>query len=127
MTNASDKSILINRQSTLKVVQELFNQEYPFLKITFFSKSANQQDGFRLKQVEQLDKTIGDFVKVGSNEDNLIILPTMSVSDLDQNFQSLFHLTIKIYRQSGRLWLPVNATDSWSLDAQNNEGEALSI
>ncbi len=127
MTNASYKSIIINRQSTLKVVQELFNQEYPFLKITFFTKFANQQDAFRFKHIERLERAIGDFVKEGSAEDNLIILPSMSVSDLDRNFQSLFHLTVKVYRQSGSLWLPVNATDSWSLDAQNNEGEALSI
>ena len=122
----SDKIILVNMRSTLKVVQELFNQEYPFLKITFFSKSANQRNGFLLKQVEELDRSIGDFVIDGSNEVNLTILPSMSVNELDLKIQSLFRLTIKIFRQSGSLWIPINETESWSIDAQNNEGKVLS-
>lgn len=122
----SDKIILVNMRSTLKVVQELFNQEYPFLKITFFSKSANQRNGFLLKQVEELDRAIGDFVKDGSNDVNLTILPSMSVNELDLKIQSLFRLTIKIFRQSGSLWIPINETESWSIDAQNNEGKVLS-
>ena len=122
----SDKIILVNMRSTLKVVQELFNQEYPFLKITFFSKSANQRNGFLLKQVEELDRSIGDFAKDGSNDVNLTILPSMSVNELDLKIQSLFRLTIKIFRQSGSLWIPINETESWSIDAQNNEGKVLS-
>ena len=122
----SDKIILVNMRTTLKVVQELFNQEYPFLKITFFSKSANQRNGFLLKQVEELDRSIGDFAKDGSNDLNLTILPSMSVNELDLKIQSLFRLTIKIFRQSGSLWIPINETESWSIDAQNNEGKVLS-
>lgn len=122
----SDKIILVNMRSTLKVVQELFNQEYPFLKITFFSKSANQRNGFLLKQVEELDRSIGDFAKDGSNDVNLTILPSMSVNELDLKIQSLFRLTIKVFRQSGSLWIPINETESWSIDAQNNEGKVLS-
>lgn len=113
-------------RTTLKVVQELFNQEYPFLKITFFSKSANQRNGFLLKQVEELDRSIGDFAKDGSNDVNLTILPSMSVNELDLKIQSLFRLTIKVFRQSGSLWIPINETESWSIDAQNNEGKVLS-
>jgi len=126
MMITSDKIILVNMRSTLKVVQELFNQEYPFLKITFFSKSANQRNGFLLKQVEELDRSIGDFAKDGSNDVNLTILPSMSVNELDLKIQSLFRLTIKIFRQSGSLWIPINETESWSIDAQNNEGRVLS-
>ncbi|MGC6434467.1 MAG: hypothetical protein ACON4M_09770 [Crocinitomicaceae bacterium] len=126
MMITSDKIILVNMRSTLKVVQELFNQEYPFLKITFFSKSANQRNGFLLKQVEELDRSIGDFAKDGSNDVNLTILPSMSVNELDLKIQSLFRLTIKIFRQSGSLWIPINETESWSIDAQNNEGKVLS-
>lgn len=122
----SDKIILFNMRTTLKVVQELFNQEYPFLKITFFSKSANQRNGFLLKQVEELDRSIGDFAKDGSNDVNLTILPSMSVNELDLKIQSLFRLTIKVFRQSGSLWIPINETESWSIDAQNNEGKVLS-
>lgn len=122
----SDKIILVNMRTTLKVVQELFNQEYPFLKITFFSKSANQRNGFLLKQVEELDRSIGDFAKDGSNDVNLTILPSMSVNELDLKIQSLFRLTIKVFRQSGSLWIPINETESWSIDAQNNEGKVLS-
>ncbi len=126
MMITSDKIILFNMRTTLKVVQELFNQEYPFLKITFFSKSANQRNGFLLKQVEELDRSIGDFAKDGSNDVNLTILPSMSVNELDLKIQSLFRLTIKVFRQSGSLWIPINETESWSIDAQNNEGKVLS-
>ncbi len=127
MTQSSDKSILINQQSTLRVVQELFHSVYPYLRITFYVLSANKSEGFKNKQVEQLDKTIGDYSKTNEVAQNLVILPTMSVSDLDDNFQKLFHLSIKISRQSGIMWLPIKQTDGWSLEEQNNEGEALSV
>jgi len=127
MTQSSDKSILINQQSTLRVVQELFHSVYPYLRITFYALSANKTDGFKNKQVEQLDKTIGDYSKSDEIAKNLEILPSMSVSDLDDNFQKLFHLSVKVSRQSGIMWLPINQTDGWSLEEQNNEGEALSV
>ena len=99
MTQSSDKSILINQQSTLRVVQELFHSVYPYLRISFYALSANKTDGFKNKQVEQLDKTIGDYSKSDEIAKNL----------------------------SGIIWLPINQTDGWSLEEQNNEGEALSV
>ena len=76
--------------------------------------------------MKESSKKIGELRNKHING-TLSISPTMTVSDLEQNFQDQFGLAVQVFRRSGNAWLETTVTDSWTLDKQNKQGEALSI
>lgn len=56
----------------------------------------------------------------------LAISLEMTVHELESIFLNELGLYIQVFRKSGRVWLETTATDSWSLQKQNTEGQELS-
>jgi hypothetical protein len=125
MTEISENSIKVHEASRLSEVQSAFNELFPFLRIGFYTKASDIKNGFKLKVVENLNNDLNRFTKKSNAPAELIITPDLSVSDLDKMFFGNFGLNIQIHRNSGRLWLQINATDSWSLEEQNKQGRDL--
>jgi hypothetical protein len=50
----------------------------------------------------------------------------MTVTELESRFNTIYGLSVQLFRKSGRAWLETTVTDGWTLEEQNNEGEALS-
>jgi hypothetical protein len=117
--------ININDNKRISEIQQEFNEAFPYLQIQFFSKPhkpgapspKNLMKDTHLKLSEC--RTIH---KSGS----ISITPAMSVNELEQKFQTMFGLSIQVFRKSGKAWLQTNVTDNWTLEEQNREGEALS-
>jgi len=125
MNKNSIYPIEVNEQSTLSNLQQLFNEVYPYLKISFYTKSFDPKNNLRLKLIDQTDKNIISFLKKEIKEVRFLISANLSVSQLNQIFLENIGLNVLVHRNSGRLWLQINDTDSWSLEEQNKQGQEL--
>jgi hypothetical protein len=119
-------NIEIHDTNSLSSVQQSFNSVFPYLKIEFFTNLKSVSGRFQRKVIEKYIQTFGEHKKTDSF-DPIVISPEMTIADLDQQLQTAFGMSVKLYRYSGRLWLETSVTDSWSLEQQNKEGEALSF
>jgi len=95
--------IVINKHSTVEMVQQQFNEQYPFLKIVFL-------------------KNIGGFTHRAS----IRIDAERAVSELEKDFKQEAGVSVKIFRRSGNVWVETTLTSDWSLEQQNREGEQMS-
>ena len=127
MPNKTQNRIIVNGESSLDEVQNGFNKLFPYLKVSFYSKFVGQSNEEKFKVIENLKKDFNSFLKGNSASNTLEfeITPNLSVSDLDKMFFDNFGLNVQIHRNSGRLWLNINATNSWSLEEQNKQGRDL--
>lgn len=67
------------------------------------------------------------FEALEDRENSIIITPELTVSELVKQITNSYQLEIQLYRKSGRIWLETSATDSWTLEMQNKQGEALNF
>lgn len=117
--------IIINVNSTFYEVQEEFTKMFPFLKIEFFLKTFVLTTISSYKLLKINSKTIGDY-HTHDKESSITITPQMTVSHLEKCFNNEYGISVKVYRNSWRVWLETTLTDGWTLEEQNRQGEALS-
>jgi hypothetical protein len=67
------------------------------------------------------------FEALEDRENSIIITPELTVSELVKQITNSYRLEIQLCRKSGRIWLETSATDSWTLEMQNKQGEALNF
>jgi len=117
--------ITINDKRKIFAIQEEFSQAYPYLKLEFFSKPHSVGGGSAKKFIKHNSKTLGECRTV-HNKGRITITPEMTVADLEQRFSDIYGLGVQVFRKSGKVWLETTVTDSWTLETQNLQGEALS-
>lgn len=117
--------IIIDNKKKIKDIQEIFNNKFPFLKIEFFEKSHNTGDASPKKQLIDSVKTIGDCRKT-SNMGAVYIVPSKTVSAIEESFEKDFGLHVQVFRKAGKVWLETTSTDSWTLEKQNEIGQEFS-
>ena len=117
--------IAINDNRKIFSIQEEFNLTFPFLKLEFFCMSHTFGCTFSKKIIKENTKALSACRTV-HNEGEIVIIPNMTVYDLEQNFSNVYGLAVQVSRKSGRIWLETTVTDSWTLAEQNNQGESLS-
>jgi hypothetical protein len=117
--------ITIADSRPLEAVKEEFNSNFPYLRIEFFLKPHKAGEPSPRKQLRSSERTIGECRTV-HNEGHLTINPWMTVTELEERFHDMYGLNVQLFRKSGKLWLETTVTDSWTLEQQNQQGEALS-
>lgn len=117
--------ISINDRRKIFAIQKDFNEMFPYLRIEFFAKPHEPAGAPAKKMMKQPSKTLGECRTI-HNSGTLTIIPGMTVADLEQNFRSVYGLSVQIFRQSGKAWLETTITDGWTLEEQNKQGEELS-
>jgi hypothetical protein len=117
--------ITINDKRKIFAIQEDFNTMFPYLKLEFFSKPHKVGGASPKKLMKSSSKTLEECRTI-HNRGTLTITPAMTVSDLEQNFADAYGLSVQVFRKSGKIWLETTVTDSWTLEEQNKQGEALS-
>jgi hypothetical protein len=116
--------IVENHQSLLSF-QDDFHIAFPFLRIDFFLLSTLANGVYQKDPLQNRSSIFADYRD--SNHSGLISFGgEITVKGLSDLFRNEFGIGIVVYRCSGRLWLAANATNQWSLDQQNREGESLS-
>ena len=114
-------NIEIKSQKKIAELQQIFNEEFPYLKIEFFTEPHLKGKATSNKYLVSKLKSLGEFAgvdKTGSIE----ISGSMKVSELEKIFSVRYGLYVQVYRRSGKIWLETTATDDWTLDTQNEEG-----
>ncbi|MBS1600870.1 MAG: hypothetical protein JST75_21800 [Bacteroidetes bacterium] len=115
----------INSCCTVKEIQDRFTDIFPFLRINFLTPVSVDRKSTWQNSIFSPDSKMGDINK------NLIdgefeISDMMSVSDFENKLKSQFGLNVQVYRKCGNLWLEPTMTNSYTLKAQNDHGEAIS-
>ena len=116
-------TISLSKNRKLKEIQHEFTTIFPYLKIDFFNVLHNIEEVTSNKFMIDNDKLIGDFVKSNDNQ-KVSVDPKMTVSHFEQSFNPL-GIGVQVFRKSGKIWLETGATDSWSREDQNKEGESI--
>jgi len=116
---------IINNNRKLYHIQEEFNQEFPYLKIDFYSKSNRHGGSPSEKIIEKSSKTIAD-CRTTHETGTIIITPNMTVFNLESIFINEYDIKINISRKSGKSWIETNITNNWTLEKQNSEGKVIS-
>lgn len=107
----------IEKGNTVRSVQQVFNNTYPFLKIEFVKKAT---------QKEVMNG--GETFHFPMREANVLIdiNSKQTVKDLEHEFRTKANMDIKLFRKFCNVWIETSLTDDWTLEQQNKEGELLS-
>ncbi len=116
-------SIVLEDSMNLLAVYEAFNKLFPFLKIEFFEKRSTGAILRRFSNEGQ--KTLKEFKYIHANGRKIVINPETTVQELDKMFTETYALQLQVFRKSGNIWLETTVTDNWTLQEQNEQGEAI--
>lgn len=114
--------ITVNDNTRVADVVSEFSQAFPFLRLEFY----HQPNGSPGRIITHLDQTFRMFRKETDDQRQVIILPTMTVIDLDQAFRTAYGISAQVLRKSGNIWLKATFTDRWTLEEQNRLGGTIS-
>jgi hypothetical protein len=114
--------IAINR--SIGDIQKEFNLLFPFLRLEFYrADESNLVNPKRFLPEKYMLQYAGHSPKEG----DICVYGDMTVSQLEQEFLSLFGLGVQVKRKSGNLWLETTMTDNWTLKKQNEHGKEISV
>ncbi len=113
--------MVIKSDKKLADVKKAFQEMFPFLRIEFYSGHHKAGEGSPKDMQLEDDKTILEVSGREVNEE-LEIVPTLSVRELEKYFYKELGLNIQVFRASGNLWMQTTATDHWTLQEQNRKG-----
>lgn len=119
-------NIRIDDNLSLLSVQQEFHQVFPYLRINFFETVKTRTGFIQKKLLDKSERTFAEFI-LEDRVNPIVITPELSVSELVKQITESYRLEIQVYRNSGRIWLETSATDSWTLEMQNKQGEALNF
>jgi hypothetical protein len=119
------KKIVVEDHNKIFMLQEEFNQAFPYLKIEFFSVANKQGQLIVNKFTSENSRALGGYRNSHNNE-QIVITPEITVAALEEKFNKIYGLGAQVLRKSGKIWLEATVTDVWTLEEQNRQGEALS-
>lgn len=124
-TNLTHMELVIDDKKRVFSIQEDFNTFFPFLKLEFFSKPLHSSGTVARRLLSHDSRTLEECRTIQNNQ-GISINPSMTVAELEKNFRETYGLGIQVFRKSGKVWLETTLTESWTLEEQNKQGEALS-
>ncbi len=116
--------ITINDLRKISAIQKEFTEVFPYLKLQFLVKPHTKSGVSPKKQLENDSKTLGECRTVHT-KGHIVIGPTMTAGDIEEQFRDRYGLSVQVFRKSGKSWLETSATGEWTLEKQNSEGHAL--
>lgn len=105
-------------------VQKQFNGIFPYLKIEFFREPHVAGKGTAKNKIIDATTRLGLVQKI-KKDGTIEVKAEMNVSTFEKLFEDRFGLYVQVFRKSGSIWLETSATDSWTLEQQNEEGKSL--
>lgn len=117
-------TLSINASTTIADVQTDFSQEFPYLKVDFFTRPHDVGESTWSKyMVFNNQERFGKLTAFKGNDMPFEYNSAMTVADFEQNFQRHFGLGVQVFRKSMSTWLITSSTDNWTLAAQNAQGQ----
>jgi hypothetical protein len=114
--------MLIKKEQLVSDIQEKFSNQFPFLKIEFYSELHCSNSGSPSNQ-QYSESTLISTINPSLESVDIEITPEMTVSELEQLIGDKCKLNVQVFRKSAGLWLQTTSTDHWTLEKQNGKGE----
>jgi glycerol-3-phosphate O-acyltransferase len=108
-------------KTSLREIQEVFSNFYPYLKIEFFRHSHKKYESSGIQDLIDSNTTIGE-VKDVHVSGLLEILPLYKVSEVEKEFQQRFGLSVQILRREKNGWEQTTGMDDFTLKDINEIG-----
>ncbi len=118
--------LLISDKVQIADLQKKFSQEFPYLKVEFFSLAHVDHHGLPRSQMYASSLILGSCRKK-HNEGHMTISQKDTVGAVEKAFWEQFGLTAEIFRKSGKIWIETTLSDAWTLERQNEEGKAFTL
>ena len=102
--------IIIDKEMTVRELTRVFSKVYTFLKIeVFYRGNEVSYDSFHiLNEISNM-----------KSPQNIVILPTLTICQIEQMFWEELGIQIEIFCKVGNSWLPTSLTNNWTLERQN--------
>ena len=113
--------IEINDKTTLRHIQEIFSDFYPYLQIEFYNKTHKKYETSDEANLIYPGKTI-DEIKETHLSALLEIQPWYKVADVEREFQQRFGLSVQILWKQKDNWEQTTGMDDFTLKELNELG-----
>ncbi len=114
----------ISPDRTVQDVQRDFQAEYPYLRLTFFTRPHRAFEGSAAEfMVKDVGLRLGELMSEAKSG-FVDLSPSMPTFEAEGLFEKEFGLHVQIMRKSGDTWLVTSATDRLTLEEQNARGRA---
>jgi hypothetical protein len=108
----------ITSDTHLGEIKKAFQDKFKGLKIEFFNAPHQDSEGSHKKDIIIiLEQKAVDLSSKG-NESTINWQKEMTVSGLEQMFETDFGLHVQVFRLSGINWLETTTTDNYTLEQQ---------
>ncbi len=114
--------IKIDDTIQISTISQLFNQYFPFLKLSFYFKPHDWKEESMLAQLVHQDKKIGD-IRNNHLAGSIQLHYWQKTGLVEQEFKDRFGLFVQIYRRHGDKWIQSVGTDELTLEEQNEIGK----
>ena len=113
--------ITLHASHTIQTIQEKFKQKFSHLKIEFYKKTHQDEEG-NLKRDQYLHNiTLAEITQ--SNDDvQLELQPDMTTAEFENYMETEFGLHVQVFRHQRGTWLQTTHSDSLTLAQQNEKG-----
>ena len=117
-------NITIAPEQSIAAIQAVFQAEFPYLKLAFFTKPHAAFKGSAAKflisdQQKKLEELNPELKGKGAIE----LLPVMPTWQVERLFETSFGLHVQVFRKSGNTWLETSVSDALTLEQQNAKGK----
>ncbi len=113
--------MIIKASHRISDIQNLFQSEYPGLKLEFYRSGHDEHHGSRSENQLSADERIADICS-DVQEGEIDVSPQRTIAEVENAFENRFGLHVQIFRRSHNLWLQTISTDDWTLEVQNRKG-----
>ncbi|NNE25766.1 MAG: hypothetical protein HKN09_02885 [Saprospiraceae bacterium] len=113
--------MVINDNMLIVDFQNAFNEKFPGLRIEFYKKKHDINAG-SLKADQYENNVLLSQIATKGHLGDIEVQPSMTVAELEQQFEDNFGLHVQVFRRSNTLWLQTSSTDDWTLETQNTKG-----
>lgn len=111
----------INDNTSLREIQLVFSNFYPYLYIEFYRKPHREHEASDEKDEIESDHTIGSIKKTHVTG-VLEIQPLYKVSDVENEFRKRFGISVQILRKERDGWVQTTGADDFTLKELNEIG-----
>lgn len=114
-------TLTLHPSQTIQQIQEKFKEKFSHLKIEFYKKPHQDEEGNPKRDQYLHNITLSEMTQ--SNEDIQVVFQhDMSTAAFEQYMETEFGLHVQVFRQQRGTWLQTTHSDSLTLTQQNEKG-----
>jgi len=110
--------IEINDNTTLREIQEVFSDFYPYLQLEFYKQPHKLYEASKEKDLIYPGKTIAG-IKQTHISGLLEIMPLNKAAEVEKEFLKRFGLSVQIFRKEKNDWVQTTGMDDFTLKELN--------